>query len=531
MSKVHTLLKLIAHQKEYPQASNEEIAQSIGVSPGHIGRCKKEINLLKYQLAEPTLQPGEIQFLLSLLNQRESTEKKIAQQLEKQLGHSYTGILRTAQPNEQAPLGWLNVGELIPAEIEPLDRLHPTLGFWLQNLCYDPLLVCHRNGEIEERLAIGCEAIEGNSQWLLTLRNDLRWNDGTPITLNEIIKAFSSSRIAQIITDVKPDGNTQLRIELSREEPLFPSHLRSIYVLPPHPCQLYHIISGAYRLKNFRPDARIYRFEVNRDYYRDVNPPIDWLTLRRFTHPAHAIRAIENGTLDLLSLYLLGPQHLPRFSTTVPCQQWPFFEDNYYALFLNRRGGVLSNQRNCKLLKKTIDYQAINLYLRMGQLVDQKKVIQTPHLPFDIRVAYSGAVCGYLANLIAKSTGSSVVNPISATAKMQEEADAYLVQVNFGFEYSHLSRFFHSNGQYNFFDYINLQADERFSQFNELMTSRERLRTGQQLLSFLEEDFAMILLAPCLQYTFSPLEIQFEDEFTDMIDLVQNMGQFVAERY
>ena len=155
MPKIDTLLKFIAYQKQHPQANDKEIAQGIGMSARHVSRCRKDVNLLKHQLAEPTLQPGQIQFILSKLNQREPDQQEIAQQLQKQMGVSYTGSLRATRPNEEAPVSWLEIGELIPVEMGALDRLHPVLSFWLQNLCSDPLLMSHRNGEIEGRLATG----------------------------------------------------------------------------------------------------------------------------------------------------------------------------------------------------------------------------------------------------------------------------------------------------------------------------------------------------------------------------------------
>ena len=531
MSKIDTLLKLIVYQKQHPQANDEEIAQGIGMSPRHVSRCRKEVTLLKHQLAEPVLRPEQIQFMLSLLNRREPNQQEIARQLQKQMGVSYTGSLRAVRPNEDAPVSWLEIGELIPPEMGALDRLHPALSFWLQNLCYDPLLVYHRNGEIEERLATSCKPVKGNSQWQLTLREDLRWSDGKPITHEDIIAAFAASRIAPIIAEIKPDGKTQLRVQLSQEEPLFPLHLRSICPLPSRAPQPYKVISGPYRLKYFRPDAMTCRFEPNPDYYRGENRHIDWLTLRRFTLPANAVKALENGTLDLLSFYFQALQSLYQFSTTVPCQQWPFFEDNYYALFLNRRHGPLSEERNCSLLKGTIDYQAINLYLRMGHVVEEENLSPLSHVPFDIRIACSGRVLSYLAYLIGKSTGSSVVNPISVNGEMREEADAFLTQFYFGFGCSHLSRFFHSDGLDNFFGYANPQVDEMLSQLNGMASPSARSRIGRQVLSLVQEDFAVILLAPCLQYTLSPLEIQFDDNLTDLIDLIQNMSQLTVERH
>ena len=531
MSKVNTLLKLIDYQKQHPQATDEDIAKGIGISLRHAIRCRKEVNLLQHQLADSYLQPEQIQLILSLLNQQEPDHKKIAQQFQKQMGISYTGCLRPTRPNDRVSRGWLEIGELIPAETDPLDKLHPVLNFWLQNLCYDPLLVYHRNGEIEGRLATACEAVKGYSEWQLTLREDLRWSDGKPITLEEVIAAFSESRIAPIITEIKPDGKTQLRIQLSQEEGLFPLHLSGIFVHPAHSPQPYRVTSGAYQLRDFQPDATIFRFTQNPDYYRGGNPPIDWLTVKCFTHPPNAVNALEDGALDLLSVSPPALRSFYESPTTVPCQQWPFFQDSYYVLFLNRHHGPLSDERNCRILKEAIDYQTISLYLRMGQVTEEKESLHPPRLPFDIGIACSGGVFRYLARLIRKSTGSSVVNSTSIKGKMREEADAFLTQIFFGVEYSYLSRFFRSDGVHNFFGYTNPQVDEMLAQLNQTGDTATRRRIGGRVLSILQEDFAIISLAPHFQYTFSPLEIQFDDSLTDMINLVQNMSQLTVDRY
>ena len=531
MSKVNTLLKLIAYQKQHPQATDAEIAQEIGISQRYVVRCRKEVNVLKHELADSYLQPGQIQFLLSLLKEHAPDQKEIPQQLQKQMGEFYTGCLRTTRPNERVSTGWLEIGELIPTETVPLDKLHPVLNFWLQNLCYDPLLVYHRNGEIEGRLATGCEAVKGNSQWQLTLREDLRWSDGKPITFEEVIAAFSESRIAPIITEVKPDGKTQLRVQLSQEEALFPLHLSGIFVHPAHSPQPYRVTSGPYQLRDFQPDATIFRFTQNPDYYRGGNPQIDWLTLRRFTHPPNAVKALEGGALDLLSVSPHALRSFYQSPTTAPCQRWTFFKDNYYVLFLNRHRGPLSDERNCNLLKEAIDYEAINLYLRMGPAVEEAESLQPPRLPFDLQIACADGAFRHLARLIRKSTDASVVNFISIKGEMREEADAFLTQIFFGFGYSCLSQFFHSEGIHNFFGYANPQVDEMLFQLNQTGDPVARRRIGQQVLSLLQEDFAVISLAPCFQYTFSPLEIQFDDNLTDMIDLVQNMSQLTVERY
>ena len=149
----------------------------------------------------------------------------------------------------------------------------------------------------------------------------------------------------------------------------------------------------------------------------------------------------------------------------------------------------------------------------------------------DIRVACSRrGVLPYLASIIGQSTGSSVLNPISVKEEMREEADAYLAQVFFGFEYTYLSQFFHSHGTHNFFSYANPQVDKILSQLNEVTDTTARRRIGGEVLSLLQDDFAIIRLAPCMQYTHSSIEIQFDDKLTCLADLVQNMSQLTVER-
>ena len=233
------------------------------------------------------------------------------------------------------------------------------------------------------------------------------------------------------------------------------------------------------------------------------------------------VKALESNTLDLLFLSPHALRSFYQFPTTVPCQQWPFFQDNYYVLFLNRHHGPLSDERNCNLLKEAIDYQAINLYLRMGQVDERRERSQSLRLPFNLQIACADGVFRYLADLIGKSTGASVVNSI----EMREDTEAFLTNIFFGVGHSRLSQFFHSDGIHNFFGYANPQVDDQTGD------PVARRRIGQQVLALVQEDFAVISLAPCFQYTFSPLEIQFDDNLTDMIDLAQNMSQLTVERY
>ena len=75
------------------------------------------------------------------------------------------------------------------------------------------------------------------------------------LPLEEVITAFAASRIAPMITEIKPDGKNQLRVQLSQEEPFFPLRLRNISPLPSHSSHPDRVTSGPYRLKGFRPEC------------------------------------------------------------------------------------------------------------------------------------------------------------------------------------------------------------------------------------------------------------------------------------
>jgi len=143
----------------------------------------------------------------------------------------------------------------------------------------------------------------------------------------------------------------------------------------------------------------------------------------------------------------------------------------------------------------------------------------------------AGGTLHHLAHLIGRSAGSTVVNPISVKREVREETDAFLTQLFLGLEYNRLSWFFHSDGRYNFFGYTNPQVDALLAQLDQTRNMAARRRIGRRVLSLLQEDFAVILLAPCFEYTVSPLEIQFDDNLTSLLDLLQNMNQVIVERH
>lgn len=535
MSKVDTLLSLIQYQKQHPNATKKEIATSIGITPQYVSRCMGEANLLGQHLCEPPLEPDQIRLVMSLLNRHDPHHQAIAKKLHQFLTPSpFWGVLRMARPDEKPPYGYLRIGEVMEGFWRKKDPFPEVLDFWLKHLLYDPLFLFRRDGKISWRLATGLEPIQGCKQWHLTLRTDRLWSDGKPITGADVKETLLKSQLAERIAEVKTFGKAQLQIQLHQESPLLPLRLTSTLIFPSHSKTPFSVTSKAYRLKCFRRETQTFRLEHHQE--KDLHPDggIDWLHIKRFSHPANAIKAVIKKEMDLLPLGSL--QLLYQVDSHLPVQQFPFLGESYYVLFLNRKKPPLLDEKNCRKLKEAIDYRAINRYLHAALPTDERAIKVPLNCSLDIRITCpkEDETVSYLAYLVGKSVGASLINPVflsrEASKKMQEEVDALLARLFFGFGFSRLSRYFHSKGPNNTFAIATPGVDERLETLDITLDIRQRQVIGQEVLSMLQDDFAVILLSPHFEYLLSPLEIQCDDNLTNRFDFAHNLSRLVLER-
>ena len=532
MSKVDTLINLINYQKQHPEANKKQTARGIGISQQYLIQCLGEINLLKEYLA-PSLETDQIRFLLSELDQNDPYKREIHRQLQEYLNPSpYTGVIRMACPDEHPPADELSIGEFTRSTN---GASHPTIQFSLDRLCYDSLFWISRSGALEWRLATAVEPSEDFLAWTITLRSELRWSDGKPIRRKDVIQAISESSLTKLIDEIRPAGKNRFRIRLIKREAMFLQRLASLPIRPSHSHHPYRVTSGAYRLrKSFSPKAITFRLVRNPGYYQEKRGGIDWITIRRFKHAARATQALLSNKIDLIPFDALQPPY--QISNDLPLQQASFFGEAYYLMFLNRRYGLLKDERNCHRLKEAIDYRAVNRYLHGGQHVDKTTMKVSPHSALNLKIIYPKEVsmAPNLANLVGRSVGDPIITPIfleeNAPQKMWEEADVLLSRIFFGFHYSRLSRYFQPQGRNNAFDYAHPEVDALVSQLDETTDVAQRKVIGQKVISMLQEDYAIILLSPYFQYLLSPLEIQFDATLTSHADLIENMKHLVIER-
>ena len=508
MSKVDTLINIISYQKQNPEANQKQTAQAIGITPQYMIECLGEINLLREYLA-PSLDANQVRFLLSKLDQSDLFQGEIHRELQEYLSLApYTGVLRMVGPNEEPPVGGFSIGEFTRSTN---GDLHPTIRFSLDRLCYDSLFWIHRSGEIEWRLATAVEPVQDFSSWIITLRPDLRWSDGKPIRRKDVIQTISESHLAKLIDEIKPAGKNRFRIWLTKTDSIFPQRLTSLPIRPSHSCQPCRVTSGAYRLKKFGQQASNFQLVRNPDYYHVQKGSIDWITIRRFKHSARAVEAVLNEKIDFVHFDALQP--LYQISNDLPLQQAPFFGEAYYLLLLNRRHGLLKDESNCRRLKEAINYRAIIRYLHGEQHLNENGRETVPHSSFNLKIIYPREMSmgPNLANLVGKSVGDPIITPVfleeDVPQNMRKEADVLLSQLYFGAHYNRLRQYFHPQGRNNSFGYDNPQVNALLSQLDNTTDVARRWVIGQNVISLLQEDYAMILLSPHFQYLLSPLEI------------------------
>ena len=87
-------------------------------------------------------------------------------------------------------------------------------------------------GRVEWRLATAIEPSEDSLLWAITLRTDLHWSDGKPITREDVIQTISASRLAPLIEAIKTDGKNQIHLQLAEAESIFPQRLASLPIRP-----------------------------------------------------------------------------------------------------------------------------------------------------------------------------------------------------------------------------------------------------------------------------------------------------------
>lgn len=198
-------------------------------------------------------------------------------------------------------------------------------GSFKMRLIFDSLLERDEKGLIPW-LAEKYEIKEGGKQYLFTLRDGVKWQDGKPLTAQDVKFTFeyaskypmvSSSFSSKDIEKVEIVGNRQVLVTVSAPNaamlynlgltPIIPKHIWENIDNPKEFTKPEAVIgSGPYRLTGYSKEHGTYRLEAFTDYWG----PGQRVKVIEFVPVSEEILAFEKGEIDLAGV---TPDVLPRF--------------------------------------------------------------------------------------------------------------------------------------------------------------------------------------------------------------------------
>jgi len=274
------------------------------------------------------------------------------------------------------------------------DPLADPSGRALIGLLFDGLMRVGADGLVEPALAAAYEVDPTGEVYTFSLRRDVRWHDGTPLSADDVVftlRALQSladpgdpaDRAWQEVLVDRIDDYT-VRATLARpyapflalaRAPILPAHL--LGGTPPERWASSAfgrslIGTGPYRLAEL--DERRALLEANPDYF-DGRPYLDTIELRFIAAPEAALAALGRGEITAFGERggaTLAGANLPG---NMRLRSAPL--DEYATLSFNLRAAPLDQQPLRAALAAALDRDAL-LEVALGGQADQ---IDTPILP------------------------------------------------------------------------------------------------------------------------------------------------------
>ena len=186
------------------------------------------------------------------------------------------------------------------------------LHFW------DSLVESRDGGKLDPALAKSWKALDDKT-WEFKLRDDVKWQDGTPFTADDIVYSFTRARnvpgtvasytgaLRTVESTTAQDPHTVI-VKTNTPNPMLPLDIASIYVVSKHvgeksKTEDYNagramIGTGPYKFMSYVPGDRSV-FEVNPNYY-GPKPIWDKVVYRYINNGAARTAALLSGDVDVI---------------------------------------------------------------------------------------------------------------------------------------------------------------------------------------------------------------------------------------
>jgi peptide/nickel transport system substrate-binding protein len=236
--------------------------------------------------------------------------------------------------------------------------LNPGLGvltedYTLYDLVYDSPLNIDFQGQFQPELATDWSVSDDGLTWTMTIRDDVTFHDGTPLTAADVAFSISLYRDTEgfpllpsyvgVFTSIEaPDATT---VTLTTEEPIgnFEYRMTGMYVLPSaiweaidDPVAFTNddmIGSGPFTLAGYTQDESVI-LEANPDYWGTV-PSIDRVIFQTYANPDARVQALINGELDMITEFPATAIASLRNSQNVAIAQGSYFAGRLADIMFN----------------------------------------------------------------------------------------------------------------------------------------------------------------------------------------------------
>jgi len=307
------------------------------------------------------------------------------------------GLLASFTPMAaaQAPAAPKRVRVSLPGYENNLTPFTVTFGAFpntndLIALVYDSLFWSQVKTDPEPWLAEKAVASPDFTVWTVTLRPGVKWQDGTPLTAEDVKFSFdyygrfpgAAGRYAHHVSDQPPLQSAEVvdpaTIRLTYKQPTPNFKIMPGADLPIIPKRIWENVtepskftkdlpmgSGPYKVVEMVTDQR-YRLEANPLYFKG-KPTIDQIDLPIVKDPASAFAALRTGELDSVAGNV-PPELVGQFSSQTPgvkLVKGTKFES--VQMYFNARKAPLDDPKLRKAISLAVDTQALVDTVMLGQ--------------------------------------------------------------------------------------------------------------------------------------------------------------------
>ncbi len=329
----------------------------------------------------------------------------------------------------------------------------------LSKLMFSTLTTIDYSGHVGLGLAASVTPDSDGKVWTVTLKDDLKWSDGEPITLDDVLYTIEVARDSSINTNYASNF-TGVKVERDGESLVFtlPSSYADfaatliVPILPAHILQdvpasklLEHsfstnpVTSGAFSFNATQSLAsggeKIIYLTANDNYYKGA-PMLNSFAVHTYASTGDIITALSNGEvtasaeLSAVDGDLLSSDLIYEKQTTI---------SNGVFAFLNTTSGLLSETNIRQAVRQGINMKQVRSVLDNEQSLDypilrsEIELSNYPELPeYDLEAAKSTvAAAGITGETLQLATISTGYFP-----ELASEFEAQLEKIGFNVEVS-----------------------------------------------------------------------------------------------